>query len=323
MRKYSEQEICLLLLTALPGEEKPLGLSQYRKLMHAARALGPGSADPERDVSREDLVRLGCSGQEAKEIILRLSRRETLMRYLSSLERKGITLVTRISPEYPRRLWNALGDRAPLVLYCGGNVELFSRKAVSLVGSRELREKGKAFSSLAGHEIARQGLVYCSGGARGADTLGYESAMKHGGCAVLFLADSLVENMKKPLYRQALQEGRLLLVSETGADQEFTTYRALSRNRLIHAFGERTLVAQSDYGFGGTWSGTVDNLKNRWSPVFVCNSEPADPGTKGLLERGGNPVSVDELSDFGALGEAQLSLEYIHTSTNELSRRGE
>ena len=286
-----------------------MGLSQYRKLMHTARALGPGSADPEKDVSREDLVRLGCSSQEAEEIILRLSRRETLMRYLSSMERKGITLVTRISPEYPRQLWETLGDRAPLVLYCGGNPALFSRKAVSLVGSRELREKGKAFSSLAGHEIARQGLAYCSGGARGADTLGYESAIKNGGCAVVFLADSLVENLKKPLYRQALEEGRLLLVSEGGPEQEFTTYRALSRNRLIHAFGEKTLVAQSDYGFGGTWSGTVENLKNQWSPVFVCDAEPEDPGTKGLLERGANPVLPEELTDLSSLGDAQLKLE--------------
>lgn len=308
MRKYSEQEICLLLLSALPGEEKPMGLSQYRKLMHAARSLGPGPADPEKDVSREDLVRLGCSGQEAEEIILRLSRRETLMRYLSALERKGITLVTRISPQYPRRLWDALGDKAPLVLYCAGNVELFSRKAVSLVGSRELREKGKAFSALAGHEIARQGMVYCSGGAKGADTLGFESAMKNGGSAVLFLADNLMENLKKPLYRKVLEEGRLLLVSEGGPEQEFTTYRALARNRLIHAFGQKTLVAQSDYGFGGTWSGTVDNLKNSWSPVFVCDSEPEDPGTKGLLERGANPVSMEELGDLSLLGDAQLKI---------------
>lgn len=125
-----------------------MGLSQYRKLMHAARSLGPGSADPEKDLSREDLVRLGVSGQEAEEILLRLSRRETLMRYLSSMERKGIILVTRISPEYPRRLWETLGDRAPLVLYCGGNPALFSRKAVSLVGSRELREKERPFLPL-------------------------------------------------------------------------------------------------------------------------------------------------------------------------------
>lgn len=309
MRRYSEQEICLLLLTALPGEEKPLGLSQYRKLMHAAQSLGPGGADPEQDVSREDLVRLGCTGQEAEDILLRLSRRESLMRYLSSLDARGITLVTRISPEYPRRLREAFGDRGPLVLYCAGNTELFSQPSIALVGSRELREKGKAFSSLAGHEIARQGMVYCSGGARGADMLGYESAMRQGGSAVIFLAEDLIGAMKKNCYQEALRSGHLLLVSEGGYDLEFSSYRALSRNRLIHAFGEKTLVAQSDYGFGGTWSGTVDNLKNHWSPVFVCNEEPEDPGTRGLLERGGNPVLCEELGDLSALGDAQLKIE--------------
>ena len=124
----------------------------------------------------------------------------------------------------------------------------------------------------------------------------------------MFLADSLKRHLTDRRYEVPLSEGRLLLVSEHGPDLEFTTPRAMSRNRLIHAMGEKVLVAQSDYGSGGTWSGTMENIKAGWSPVFMFSGEPEDPGTRGLMERGAAPVSMDELKQLDTLGEMQISL---------------
>lgn len=306
MRSYTQAEICLLLLYALPGQ--PLRESLYRKLFRSFQALGEENPNSDAELDAQELRHLGCSPQEARDILYRLNQEKTLEQYLRNLDKKGIFVLTRISPDYPGRLREKLGDRAPLILYCAGNPKLFSTRCVSLVGSRQLREKGMAFSSTAGEQIARQGYTYCSGGAAGADTAGFRSAMKAGGSAVLFLADDLEGNCKKECYRKYLGAGRLLLVSEFGSHQSFTPQRALSRNRLIHAMGEKTLVAQSAYGSGGTWSGTMENLRQGWSPVLVCNEEPKDAGTKGLIERGGTPVSRLELQRLDQLGDLQTSL---------------
>ena len=66
------------------------------------------------------------------------------------------------------------------------------------------------------------------------------------------VADSLVRKSVR---------SRLLYLSEDGYDQSFTALRALSRNRVIHAMGSVSLVAQCAREQGGTWSGTVRNLR--------------------------------------------------------------
>ena len=306
MRSYSGAELCILLLYALPGETA-LRESLFRRLNRAYGALG-AQESPDGELHRDELLRLGCTAEEADAVLARLSQRNVLGQYLMKLGMQGIEVITRISPEYPQRLRDVLGDHAPLVLFCAGAMELWQKKCISLVGSRRLREPGNRFARQAGRAIGEQGYCYCSGGASGADSVGFAGAMERGGSAILFLADSLKRHLTDRCYAAPLAEGRLLLVSEQGPDLEFTTPRAMSRNRLIHAMGEKVLVAQSDYGSGGTWNGTMENIKAGWSPVFMFSGEPEDPGTRGLLERGAAPVSMDELGRLDALGEMQTSL---------------
>lgn len=304
--QYTMSEKCLMLLCALPGEVPPLGLSQYRKLMQAVTELGV--SEPDRDITPEELMGFGASPEESMEILSRLERQEELEQYLRMLEEKGISLITRISAGYPRKLRENLGDQAPLYLYCAGELSLFQRECISLVGSRKLREPGKQFSALAGAQIAGEGYTFCSGGAEGADTVGFQAAMEQGGTAILYLADSLLEETRRPVYRDLLARGRLLLASEYGFDQSFSTPRAMSRNRLIHAMGKITLIAQSDYETGGTWQGTLQNLRKGWSPCFVCGEEPEDPGISGLTARGCEPICISQLRDLHHLQPAQTSL---------------
>lgn len=306
MRNYSEAEICMLLLAALPGDHKPVRDSLYRRLFRAAAALAP--AEPVGELTLEELLRLGCDREEGENILWRLEQRETLELYLDNLEEKGIFLTTRISGDYPNVLRERLGERGPLILYCAGNSALLQKRAVSLVGSRKLQEKGRRFARKMGALIAREDYVYCSGGAEGTDSEGLIAAADNGGSAILFLPDSLLKAMEVPLYKKLLKEGRLLLVSLQGHDLPFTPARALDRNRLIHALGEKVLVAQSDYGTGGTWRGVMDNLKEGWSPVFLCNDEPEAPGTRGLRERGCIPVETDRVRSVLDLAPIQKSL---------------
>lgn len=279
----------MLLLFGLPG--KPLHRSTYIALDKALEALGPGNADG--PVTVEALRRLGASQADAADICAHLDREEELETLLALLEKKGVFALTRISPEYPRRLRHILRQQAPEVLFCAGNAALFETECVSLVGSRRLRQPGRDFAAAVGRQAARNGRTYVSGGAVGADTVGFDSAMDNGGSTIVFPADSLLGRMET--LRRELDTGRVLLASEQGFDLSFSAARAYSRNRLIHAMGKSVFVAQSDYGSGGTWNGVVENLKHGWSHVFMCSDEPGDPGAAGLLERGCTPVGRAEL----------------------------
>ena len=91
---------------------------------------------------------------------------------------------------------------------------------------------------------------------------------------------------------------RILYLSEEGFDLEFSAQRALSRNRVIHALGAVTLVAQSDLR-GGTWDGTVKNLRFGWSPVYCFNDGSAAVSLLG--EMGAEVIELCELHDITAL----------------------
>ena len=307
MRSYTQAELCLLLLYALPGEIT-LRESLFRRLFRALEALGSADREENAELDEGELSRLGCKTEESAEILRRLEQRQLLGQYLMKLGQKGIDVTTRISPEYPCRLREILGDRAPLVLFYAGNAALFQENCISLVGSRRLRRPGKTFAYAAGRAIAQQGFCYCSGGAAGADTEGLLGAVSNGGSAVLFLADRLTDHVDDRRYQKLLREQRAVLVSEQGPDLEFSAPRAMSRNRLIHAMGQKVLVAQSDYGSGGTWNGTIENLKAQWSSVWMFDGEPDDPGTRGLIERGAAPIALSNLNNLSTLGTQQTSL---------------
>ena len=88
----------------------------------------------------------------------------------------------------------------------------------------------------------------------------------------------------------------ILYLSEEGYDLEFSSQRALSRNRCIHALGLSAIAAQCSMQTGGTWDGSVKNLRFGWSPLYIFGdgSESAD-----LLEQmGAEKIGFEELQDL-------------------------
>lgn len=125
MRNYSEAEKCMLLLFAPLGVERPLSRRAYQGIAKAIAALGSGDGGSRRDVTRRDLERLGASEEDAGCILDRLEQEDVLEQYLRKLRGQGITPLTRVTLEYPRRLRQVLGSHASMLLYCAGNLRLF------------------------------------------------------------------------------------------------------------------------------------------------------------------------------------------------------
>jgi predicted Rossmann fold nucleotide-binding protein DprA/Smf involved in DNA uptake len=88
----------------------------------------------------------------------------------------------------------------------------------------------------------------------------------------------------------------VLYLSEDDFEGGFSAQRALSRNRVIHALGIITFVAQSSLEAGGTWDGTVKNLQNRWSDVYGFNDD--SEAINELSQRGLERIGMKDLADF-------------------------
>lgn len=155
---------------------------------------------------------------------------------------------------------------------------------------------GAAFAAQAGRLAAQEGYTLCSGDAMGADRTAQEACLQNGGSALVFPATELV-------YCPVREH--VLYAAEGGFELGFSAQRALSRNRLIHAMGEKTLVAQTSCGKGGTWSGSLDNLQHEYSPLFVFDD--GSDGAAALCTRGATPVR--ELTSLQELTPAQMQLD--------------
>lgn len=287
-------EAGFLLLTCRLGnpDRKVLSTAQMRTLSQRMRDYSVD--DPDRDLNADDLMKLGFGQEMAHRIVSLLDEEELLTHYLRKAHKAGCTPVPRISPLYPRILRDRLGDEAPGCLWAKGDLEILKNPMISLVGSRDLNPKNAEFAREAGLQAALQGYTLVSGNARGADKTAQDACLTAGGRVISIVADSLE---KHPL------KENVLYLSEEDFDEDFSAQRALSRNRCIHALGEKVLVAQASYQHGGTWDGTVKNLRFHWSEVFCFGD--GSPAVELLCQMGANSIRLEELSDLHALSGAE------------------
>lgn len=293
----NDREKGFLLLTSALGDPNrhPLTTAQVRTL---AQRVGTAPRIPEeRQLESRDLTAMGYSLEMAERIIALLDDMVLLEHYLRRGERMGCHPISRVGEEYPQTIHNRLGLDAPGCLWSRGELELLSKPAVSLVGSRELGKENLAFAKEVGRQAARQGYVLVSGNARGADRAAQDSCLDAGGEVIAIVADEL---------ERYTPQAHMLYLSEDGFDLAFSAQRALSRNRLIHCMGLRTFVAQSGYERGGTWDGTVKNLRFGWSQVHCFRD--GSPASKLLQDMGAEGVDLDDLHDFSALESQNFGL---------------
>ena len=281
----AERGFLLLCCHLGDPQRRPLTVAQFRKLARLVRA-GEKSPD-DRDLEPGDLMALGYGKDESRRIVELFAGEALLDRYLQKARRAGCVPLTWLTPGYPQRLLEALGDDAPACLWARGDLSILDRDGIALVGSRDLNPENQRFAHQAGQEAAEQGLVLISGNARGADRTAQNAALASGGQVISIVADELQNH--------AIRDN-VLYLSEEGFDLEFSAQRALSRNRCIHALGHAAIAAQCSLQTGGTWDGSVKNLRFGWSPlcVFDDNSESA----RLLEQMGAVKIGFEDLKDL-------------------------
>lgn len=283
----SLKEYSFLLLTGKLGDPSrmPLTTAQLRTLAQRIPLLQSSSDDTQLSIAH--LASIGIGEPLAGRILRLLEDTPQLEAYLARAKKAGCIPLTRSNEEYPLILRKRLGLDAPGCLWLKGDPQILKKPAVALVGSRELRNENRDFAREVGMQAAKQGYVLVSGNARGADIVAQNACLEAGGQVICVVADALCEHTERK---------NILFLSEEDYDEPFSALRALRRNRVIHCLGEITFAAQCTLEKGGTWDGSVRNLKNLWSPLYCF-----DDGSQAMQElqhMGAALIEIGELSDF-------------------------
>lgn len=283
-----EQGFLLLGSQLGDPQRRPLTTAQLRVLARRVRDFGPTGDD--RELEARDLTAMGYGDDMARRILSLLQDTAQLKCYIHRGRRGGCVPISRVSEDYPMTVHNRLGDDSPGCIWAKGDLELLQHPAVALVGSRDIGDANLEFARAVGQQAARQGFVLVSGNARGADRAAQDSCLACGGQVICVVADELENHRVRK---------DILYLSEDSFDLPFSAQRALSRNRLIHCMGLRTFVAQASYQHGGTWDGSVKNLRHHWSPLYCYDD--GSPAARQLLQMGAAPIDTQALTDIPAL----------------------
>jgi predicted Rossmann fold nucleotide-binding protein DprA/Smf involved in DNA uptake len=251
-----------------------------------------------------DLVlELEIESAEADRIRALVGRAEQLDIELNRLAERGIAVLTRLDPAYPSRLRDSLNHVAPPVLFTAGARSLLDKGGIAVIGSRNIDESGQEFAVEIGRRCARGLLPLISGGARGTDAIAMQSAIEAGGEAVGVLADSLERAVRAPDLQEALEDGKLALITPYSPAANFSVGAAMGRNKIIYGMADYAVVVSSEVQKGGTWSGATEALKSRYCPVFARTGDDVPDGNEALVKKGavGLPESsLREIDDLAA-----------------------
>ena len=226
-------------------------------------------------------------------------------------ERSGLWTVTRYEPDYPENLKERLKARSPVLFFGCGNRSLLSADGLAVVGSRNADAKSISYSALLGAEAAENGRSVISGGARGVDEAAMFGSLLSEGTAVGVLADGLMSACLSEKYREHLMGGKLALISPYSPEAGFRPGNAMGRNKHVYCLSRAAVVVHSAREKGGTLSGALENLRNRWVRLWVRNAGGAATGNARLAEQGASwlPERIEEIdfSDLFAEEAAQSS----------------
>jgi predicted Rossmann fold nucleotide-binding protein DprA/Smf involved in DNA uptake len=293
----TEDTKAITLLCGVFGKnrsEKPLSLTEYSSLV---RWLIGVKMRPKDLFQKETIAEASMgSGIDKQRLESLLGRGVQLGFAIEEWQRNGIWIISRSDADYPNRYKHHLKDKAPPLLFGVGNRSLLSGGGLGIVGSRNVDQAGEAFTRQVAELCAYNGMPVVSGGARGVDQISMTTALEAGGVSIGILAENLLRKSVERKNRQAIADGRLLLLSPYHPNARFTVGTAMGRNKLIYAMSDYSIIVSAEYKKGGTWAGAEEELKRKKSlSVFVRVGKDAPQGNSKLLDLGAIPLPVKSI----------------------------
>ena len=180
-------------------------------------------------------------------------------------------------------------------LYVLGELKNSDKRAVAVVGSRDMTERGRKLTEEFVKELVRNKITIVSGLARGIDTVAHEAALKYGGRTIAVIGsglDIIYPPENKNLAEEISKNGAVVSGFPNGTLPEGKNF--LARNQLIVKFSQAVLVIEGKRR-SGTIS-TANHAGNEDCEVFaIAGSEATDY----LIENGATTVqSPKEIVDY-------------------------
>lgn len=162
-------------------------------------------------------------------------------RLLDALRAKGVWLIFRDDPRFPKSLLDL--DRPPHWLFGQGSMEPLLTPSVAIVGTRKPSEDGLFLARYVGACLADWRAVTVSGLAAGVDQLAHESSLRAGVPTIAVLGTGILDDYPKGsgAVRMRILDAGGTIISEYLPHASYSAENFVQRNRLQAAIG-RVLI---------------------------------------------------------------------------------
>jgi DNA processing protein len=194
------------------------------------------------------------------------------------IEQYKITPLFITGKDYPQRLLNCYDS--PLLLYYRGTADLNTSRIISIVGTRNHSEYGKAACEKLVEELQSENVLIVSGLAYGIDTIAHKAALKNNLPTVGVLAhglDRIYPPQNKTLAKQMVEQGGLLteFLKNTNPDKQ----NFPKRNRIVAGMCDALVVIESSKKGGSLITAELANGYNK--DVFAIPGKTTDIKSEG------------------------------------------
>jgi DNA processing protein len=254
---------------------------------------------------------------------IRIPTRAQAEAWLKAVERLGARLLASCEPEYPRLL--AACEDAPPLLSVKGDLALFARPTIAIVGARNASLNGRNLARTLARDLARQAYVVVSGLARGIDGAAHEGALADsgaGGGTIAVIAGGL-DIVYPPEHAHLQQEiaRRGALVAEMAPGTQPLARHFPRRNRVISGLSLGIIVVEAAARSGSLI--TARFAADQGREVFAVPGSPLDPrckGSNGLLRDGATLVEeaadvIASLAGRSGFGEEREAADFAGSAT--------
>lgn len=253
-----------------------VGVSTFYRLMNdhgsAAAAL---TALPE--IARE----AGVSGYQTCPM-------NVVDKELNAGRKAGARLIAIGDTDYPAAL--ALIPDAPPLIWVKGDISLFERPMIALVGARNASSLGLRMARAVSRDLGAEGFGIVSGMARGIDAAVHEAALETGTIAVLGGGlDVIYPAENKELYHKISDTG--VIVSEQPMGMKPFARHFPMRNRIVSGMALATVVIEAAAKSGSLL--TAGNAMEQGREVMAVPGHPFDgrsSGCNNLLRDGASLI---------------------------------
>lgn len=225
---------------------------------------------------------------------IRAEDRERVTMAYDQLKKQGINIIYPWHPNFPPDIL----EIAPILFVKGQPKRLMSDN-VSIVGARNVSDKGIRIARKLAGDLASEGINVVSGYAKGVDSEAHLGALEAEGTTTLVLPNGINQLRQKNEFKKFNWDRDVLAVSQFDPDTKWIARNAMVRNKLVCALSKAVVVIESgpERDAQGKMSGTFNAAKTALGmglPLFVLSPNCLGNAPKGnaeLIALGGHSLN--------------------------------